>query len=182
MSEEWRPVVGYEGYYEVSNLGGVRSLSRMIHSASGQKPYLMRGRTKKHTIAQGYPLVRLSRDNYKRNWLVHRLVALAFLGEGEPGTEVCHIDGDRGNPRVDNLYWGTRADNLADSLAHGTWNNQNVGKTHCIRGHEFTPENTRLSHRKRPGRTTENPERSCIRCAAERAAAKYRADKERRSA
>lgn len=175
--EEWRPVVGYEGYYEVSNLGRVRSLSRMIHSASGQKPYPMRGRIKKHTISQGYPLVRLSRDNVKRNWFVHRLVAYAFLGEPEPGQEVCHIDGTRDNPAVDNLYWGTRAENLADSLAHGSWNNQNVGKTHCKRGHEFTPENTKLSYRKRPGRTANKPERSCITCHREQSRARYYAAK-----
>lgn len=177
MSEEWRPVVGYEGYYEVSNLGRVRSLSRMIHSASGQSPYLMRGRIKKPSLAQGYPLVNLSVGGESRTHLVHRLVAIAFIGEGEPGTEVCHIDGDRANPVVHNLYWGTRAENLADSIAHGTWNNQNVGKTHCIHGHEFTPENTRLTYRVRSGRRTGGPERTCITCHRERSLARYYAKK-----
>lgn len=176
MSEEWRPVVGYEGYYVISNRGGIRGLARITVRRDGSR-YPVPARILKHTIAQGYPLVRLSRDGVSRNYLIHRLVAIAFIGDPDDGREVCHKDGNRANPRVENLYWGTRADNLADSLAHGTWNNQNVGKTHCKRGHAFTPANTRLSWRKRAGRTSEKPERSCITCHREQSLARYYAKK-----
>lgn len=177
--EEWRPVFGYEGYYEVSNLGRVRSLPRIVELRTGQRRP-MRGMLRKHTISSGYPMVRLSVGGNAENIFVHRLVALAFLGAPERGQEVCHIDGDKLNPRADNLYWGTRAENLADSIAHGTWNNQNVDKTHCIHGHEFTPGNTRLTYRKRSGRTSDKPERSCITCHRERSLARYYALKQRR--
>lgn len=142
--ENWRPVPGYEGAYEVSDLGRVRSLPRIIMRANGI-PQKIHGRMLKPYVANGYPTVRIAKGGDRGNGqtrLVHRLVAFAFLEPGPEGTEVCHIDGDKGNPRASNLYWGTRAENLADSIAHGTWNNQNVGKTHCIRGHEFTPANT----------------------------------------
>jgi hypothetical protein len=93
---------------------------------------------------------------------VHRLVALAFIGEPEPGQEVCHVDGDQMNPRVENLYWGSRSDNVNDAVGHGTWTNQNVGKTHCKRGHEFTPLTTRV--RLRNGRVA----RECKACVGSR--------------
>lgn len=166
MTEEWRPVVGYEGYYEVSSLGGVRSLSRTDVDTLGRR-YVVRGKIKKHTVTHGYPIVRLSRDGVRENVFVHRLVALAFIGSPESGQEACHADGDKLNPCVENLYWGTRADNLADSVRHGTWSNQNVGKTHCKRGHEFTPENTRVRVRRRASGVREN--RECQTCVAERA-------------
>lgn len=73
MREEWRPVVGYEGYYEVSNLGGVRSLDRADVDNAGRH-YRVIGKLKKHSISHGYPIVRLSKNGVRCNQFVHRLL------------------------------------------------------------------------------------------------------------
>lgn len=160
VSEEWRPVVGYEGFYEVSNLGRVRSVDRVIEDAWGRQCSLRGVLRKPYVSPKGYPLVRLSVGNVRKYFTVHRLVAIAFLGPPPLGKEVCHTDGDKLNPRADNLRWGTPSENQADNLRNGTWANQNVGKTHCKRGHEFTPENTDVSH---PA-NRRSPSRSCKTC------------------
>lgn len=73
---------------------------------------------------------------------VHQLVAAAFIGPAPHGTEVRHKDGHRGNNVPSNLEHGSSSDNTLDAVRHGTHNM--ARKTHCLRGHEFTPENTSL--------------------------------------
>lgn len=67
-----------------------------------------------------YPRVALSYNQTEREFLVHRLVALAFLQEPNAGDEVCHNDGDFNNNSVDNLRWGSKASNQQDRVKHGT--------------------------------------------------------------
>ena len=108
MSEEWRPVVGYEGLYEVSNLGRVRSCARVVFFINGKhKPY--QSRIKALRINQGgYVLVTLSKNCKRRSFTVHKLVARAFLGPCEEGIEVNHKDEDKTNNRLDNLEYCTK--------------------------------------------------------------------------
>lgn len=96
---------------------------------------------------------------------VHRLVCEAFNGPAPERTEVSHLDGDSLNNVADNLAWETHEENMQRTREHGTnfWANQ----THCIHGHEFTPENTLIS--KRGGR-------SCLTCAAQRSRERRYAD------
>lgn len=149
--EEWRPIVNFEGLYEVSNQGRVRSLPR---KARDGRVFL--GRDKVLTKdADGRVRVSLSRDGKPYSMRVHRLVALAFLGEPEPGQEVCHNDGVASNNRVENLRWDTRKSNLKDSLKHGAWRNQNVDKEICVRGHPLEGNNRR---------NQEETHRSCKAC------------------
>src|SRR5690606_32157657 len=68
------------------------------------------------------------------------LVAAAFLGPRPEGSEVCHINGDPADNRVENLRYGSRSENVLDQVRHGVHNN--ARKTHCKNGHAFTPENT----------------------------------------
>lgn len=117
--EVWKPVVGYDGIYEVSSLGRVKSLTR--YDASGHR---RNGRLLALAHYQGYPFVNLNytagrygRNNTRR---VHRLVLEAFVGPCPDGMECCHNNGIRDDNRVENLRWDTHAGNQADKVAHGT--------------------------------------------------------------
>lgn len=119
--EEWRSVPEYEGYYEVSNLGFVRSLARVVPStAHGLRrtihPRILRQRLDK----DGYPVVTLTKNSVAKLVPIHRLVALAFRGSCPEGCECAHLDGNRQNPRADNLTWATKAENEAHKYLHGT--------------------------------------------------------------
>ena len=111
MIEEWRPVVGYEGLYEVSNHGNVRSCDRV--DCDGRH---RRGTTMKQHEACGYMRVGLRKNGVQRKYLVHRLVAQAFVSGYRDGMEVNHIDENPLNNLVTNLEWVTSTENKN----HGT--------------------------------------------------------------
>lgn len=158
MEEEWRPVVGFEGVYEVSDFGNVRSLPRSVTRSDGLVLNFL-GKNKKPTVMKsGHLRVGLQFNlSQKTNQLVHRLVAEAFLGPQPEGKEfVLHWDDDPGNNHVENLRWGTKKDNRNDAVRNGKWRSHNSEKTHCVRGHEFTEENTY--------RSGTSPNRQCREC------------------
>lgn len=110
--EEWRPVVGFEDAYEVSNLGRVRRSGRAARTGNGRGGGARIGRL----IAQGdapggYVRVQLWKAGRGRAVLVHRIVAAAFIGPVPDGEEVNHRDGDKKNNAVSNLEYLTRSDN-----------------------------------------------------------------------
>lgn len=113
MKEAWRPVVDFEGCYEVSNYGQVKSIPRP--SATG-------GIRAQRRNSGGYPYVVLSGNGLRTTRTVHRLVLEAFVGPKPDGMEARHLDGMRDNNRLDNLCWGTKTENMADKLMHGTDN------------------------------------------------------------
>jgi hypothetical protein len=117
LSEEWRPVVGWESLYEVSNLGRVRSLSRIARNNRRFEGQMMALSRK----SIGYAQVRISdgRGGVK-SALVHRLVLEAFVGPCPAGLLACHNDGDGFNNRLDNLRWDTQQSNQLDRRKHGT--------------------------------------------------------------
>lgn len=117
--EQWRPVVGYERAYEVSDQGRVRSVDRLVRANSGWRNTGVRyftpsssGKNKK------YKRVLLRNPDKQRP--VHQLVLEAFVGPRPENCEVRHLDGDPSNNRLDNLAWGTKAENQADKIKHGT--------------------------------------------------------------
>ena len=121
MSEErWLPVVGFEGLYEVSNLGRVRSLDRVLTAPRGGD-YVRPGRMLKLLKSTHVPSrYNVELHNSGGRWhQVHRLVLIAFEGLS-PGMEVCHNDGNPSNNRLANLRWDTTAGNAADRRKHGT--------------------------------------------------------------
>lgn len=118
MIEEWRQIEWHEGCYDISNLGNVRSLPRV--SSTGRLSTAKVKILKASIGNQGYPVVNLSRKGRVVQRTVHSLVAGAFLGDPPPGEEVRHGDGNRANPRLDNLSYGTRRENVEDAQAHGT--------------------------------------------------------------
>ena len=114
MSQEyWLPVVGWEDFYEVSDHGRVRCLPRK---------WVPKARILKVVHSPGkYPQVGLfNRPKRTLTRMVHQLVAEAFIGPCPDGMEICHLDGDRSNNRLDNLRYDTRKNNHADKWKHGT--------------------------------------------------------------
>src|SRR6266576_797367 len=105
MNETWRAVIGYEGLYEVSDLGRVRSLPT-------NDRWRRNGRIlNQATHPNGYKQVGLSNAfRRKRTWTVHHLVLTAFIGPRPVGLESRHLDGNPGNNTPGNLAWGTRSE------------------------------------------------------------------------
>lgn len=112
MNEIWHPCAGYETHYEVSNIGNVRSIERMVlHEEGGLKrnpsKVLKHGKGK-----NGYLTVSFSVDAVKSNHSVHRLVARAFIPNESNKPQVNHIDGNKHNNCVENLEWVTCSENM----------------------------------------------------------------------
>jgi hypothetical protein len=113
---EWRVCRGHENYL-VSNDGQVRRVLRDKRHRCGDL-----GRILRPSSAQGYWHVILVKDGQRFSRSIHRLVAIAFIGEPpSPHHQVAHWDGDRQNNRVENLRWALPVENNADRLRHGTW-------------------------------------------------------------
>lgn len=124
---EWRPVLGYEGFYEISDSGLVRSLDR-ISSTTGK---LREGKTLKIHLHEGYPSVNLTTDEKHQCVRVHALLIKAFVCGRPEGQECRHLDGVRTNIDLSNLRWGTKSQNHLDRIAHGRNNLQHLmGQDH----------------------------------------------------
>lgn len=122
MPERWEPIAGHEGMYEVSDLGNVRSLDRIITYSDG-RVYKTPGRMLRPGVSKvGYKVVSLSRNGKPKIHYVHRLVLEAFTGPAPVGQECRHMDGDAMNNAHSNLQWGTRYENIHDQIRHGTHN------------------------------------------------------------
>lgn len=109
MEEVWKDVVGYEGYYQVSNLGRCRSLDRCInHPISKNGKKMLNGRILSLCkCGSGYLMASFSLDGKRKFEMVHRIVAKAFLPNPDNLPEINHIDEDKTNNCVDNLEWCT---------------------------------------------------------------------------
>lgn len=122
--EQWLPVVGYEGLYEVSDMGRVRSLDRAVWRDDARcRPHYVTYRGREMRLsrqAHGYVGVILWRDGKYRNVRVHRLVLEAFVGPCPRGMETLHGNGQRNDNRLANLRWGTQEENAEDRVRHGT--------------------------------------------------------------
>lgn len=157
----WAPIPGFEGRYEASDTGLIRSLDRTIETQRGSR------RIKGRVLKPG----RLGHSNHLHVVLdgridrtVHSLVLEAFVGPAPDGMEARHRDDDPRNNALANLTWGTRSQNSYDAI-----NNQrhfHAGLTHCRRGHELTPENTQ----KHGPNSALSGSRTCLACRRERQA------------
>lgn len=114
--EVWKAVENYDGYYEVSTLGRVKSLTRYVpHSTIGSK--LVTGGILAQCLqATGYLTTCLCKDNKPKSMLVHRLVAKAFCEGYQENYDVNHKDGNKQNNLATNLEWVTRQQNIQHSF------------------------------------------------------------------
>ena len=108
MIEEWKDIIGYEGLYEISNTGKVKS--RKVDELKGSRD----GKNK-----SGYERISLSKEGIISKYKIHILVALYFIGERPEGYVINHIDGDKINNNVDNLEYVTTSRNLLHAIELG---------------------------------------------------------------
>lgn len=116
--EEWRDIPGYKGLYQVSNLGRIKSLidkkydlNEKVVKIINREKILKQNLTKK-----GYCSVKLYKDDKSKNYVVHRLVAEAFIPNIDNKPQVNHIDGNKLNNCVSNLEWNTNEENFNNAI------------------------------------------------------------------
>jgi len=130
MIEEWKDVQGYEGSYQISDYGKVKSLQRKVNTRN------VGGRISKEKIlksslnAYGYPLVVLCCNNIRTTTLVHRLVAKAFINNLNNCPQVNHKDGNKQNNKLENLEWVTQSEN--EKHAYRTGLKSKRGEKNCF--------------------------------------------------
>lgn len=151
-AERWVPVKGYEGLYEVSDRGRMKSLPRKDARGALRKERLLKPYVMKH----GHHQTGLTKDGVTKYHLIHRLVLEAFVGPCPEGMEACHGEGGPSDNRVENIRWDTRSENMKDVARHGR--HAGANKTHCVRGHLLSEPNLIVSQLKRDGA------RSCRSC------------------
>lgn len=131
--EIWGPIIDYEDYYEISNLGRIKSLDRTV-------VYTNRNRTQHYKSKlltpsknqDGYFKVSLNKDGKLDVKIIHRLVALAFIPNPENKPQINHIDGNKLNNCVDNLEWNTNIENLNHSYLNNLNPNIKLSKDDVI--------------------------------------------------
>lgn len=149
MSEEWRTIKGYEGYYEVSNFGRVRSIDRYIPGRTSNSDKKLKGKYLKLGTVVGYPAVGLYKEskNHKgKTMYVHRLVAEAFIDNPRSNQCVNHIDGSRNNNFVTNLEWVTYKENTNHALKIGRIRTGSQVSTAILNGSKVADIKNRLKH------------------------------------
>lgn len=130
MGELWKGIRGYEGLYEVSSKGRIRSLDRIVYQ--GEKPRHIKGRLiKGWNNGSGYFVVSLCKLGQRKVHYIHRLVADHFLENPHNMPEVNHIDYDKSNNNLDNLEWVSRLDNIKHSVIHMYKPHQSSTNTGC---------------------------------------------------
>lgn len=151
--EEWRPVTGFKGSYEVSSAGRLRSVDRVDSRGHRRKGALMKpaltGRDDRFTAI-------LHRDGKRFRAYVSRLVAIEFIPNPENHPFVLHWNDNPRDNRVENLHWGTHEQNMQEMVDRSRHVSVNALKTHCKRGHPYDQENTKKHGNSRDCRTCVN--------------------------
>ena len=152
--EAWKPIPGYEGRYEASSHGRIRALLPRGTAKHGPHVLPLTPRSK----TSPYFAVNL-RDGDHRNVTipVHVAVIAAFRGTRPLGLVTRHLDGDSHNNTIENLAYGTYAENSADAIRHGT--NYALSRTRCPKGHPYDESNTLVGTQHNGG-----PHRGCKTC------------------
>ena len=111
MKEIWKQIKGYEGHYEVSNFGNVKSIKRIVNGNKRQKIKTIPEKLLAKRKIGEYLAVILAKERHNKSFLVHRLVAINFIPNPENKKEVNHLDSNPSNNHVSNLNWATISEN-----------------------------------------------------------------------
>jgi len=149
--EQWLPVVGLEWVAEVSSLGNVRTVDRIVQRRNGTT-YTVRGRPRRPSFTHGYAQVPFKVNGEQVQRYVHTMVLEAFVGPRPEGQEARHGVAGQSDNSVGNLSWGTHSDNNRDQVRDGT--HHLASRTHCLRRHRLVA----------PNLASDGPHRRCLAC------------------
>lgn len=135
MEEIFKDVPHYEGLYQVSNFGRVKSLQRLVKHNYGGLKTLKERLLRIGIDSCGYCVVVLCKNGYKETFKVHRIVAQCFLIPIKDKTHVNHKDGNKSNNSIDNIEWCNRSENVIHAIKTGLLKIKK-GKEHCNYGSE----------------------------------------------
>lgn len=122
MQEIWKPIQGFEGIYEVSNVGRIRSLPKIVNTWYGCRRVSGRVRSFSKN-SQGYLSIHMHNGGKTFRAYVHRVVAQAFVDNPKCAQQVNHIDGDKSNNRADNLEWCSPSENCIHAIENRLYEN-----------------------------------------------------------
>ena len=131
--ENWKPIKDFEGYYEISSFGRVKSLNRVIETSNGINKKIKERILKSSKNSNGYLIVKLKKNNKPKIFKVHRLVAEAFIPNPEGKPYIDHINTIRTDNRVSNLRWVTQKENCNNELSKKNY-------SEAQKGHEVSEE------------------------------------------
>jgi len=127
VTEHWLPIPGWEGLYEVSDAGKIRSVDRIVANGANTTRFI-RGRILALTCRDGYMTATLKRQKRQQRIYVNRVMLLAFKPRADSSELLaCHDNGNRADNRLANLRWDDHSGNAADTALHGT---RLVGERH----------------------------------------------------
>lgn len=134
MIEVWEDVKGYEGLYQISNLGNIKSVNRAVKRVTNDKEHIVvfHGKIlKPHISDRGYLRLKLSKNGIEKTHKIHKLVAIAFVNNPNGYCEVNHKDGNKSNNHVDNLEWCSRSQNVRHAVNLGLLRGRKKMKVGC---------------------------------------------------
>jgi len=114
----WKPVLGFEGFYEASSDGEILSIRRQNLK---NKRFMGGNLVKPIMGSRGYYVVNLTKPEVRKQIFLHKLILEAFVGQRPDRMQCCHNDGNKLNCNLDNLRWDTISNNHKDKRIHGTW-------------------------------------------------------------
>lgn len=139
-NEIWKDIVGYEGLYQVSNLGRIKRLEKITKWHTKHTSYSRLDKEKiltQEILKNGYPGIRLSKNGIKKRIAAHRIIAKAFLPNPENKPCINHKDGDRTNNNIENLEWCTYSENNIHEWRVLKKQHYNKKPVVCVETNEF---------------------------------------------